>query len=98
MLSGEYDVFLCYSECASTQGKLKSLPDHGGNRTREVSFDIETAAGEIYNYLKKALLRQVGIENFDVLLIFRRSVFARNVEVPNCSFVQRKSKCTLVQD
>ena len=26
----------CYSECASTPGKLKSLPDHGGNRTRDL--------------------------------------------------------------
>ena len=25
----------CYSECASTPGKLRSLPDHGGNRTRD---------------------------------------------------------------
>jgi hypothetical protein len=26
----------CYSECASTPGKLKSLPDHSGNRTRDL--------------------------------------------------------------
>jgi hypothetical protein len=25
----------CYSECASTPGNLKSLPDHGGNQTRD---------------------------------------------------------------
>jgi hypothetical protein len=35
MYSGEYDV--CgFSECASTPGKLKSLPDHGGNRNRDL--------------------------------------------------------------
>ena len=27
---------ICYSECASTPGRLKSLPDHGGNRTRDL--------------------------------------------------------------
>ena len=26
----------CYSECASTPGKLITLPDHGGNRTRDL--------------------------------------------------------------
>ena len=26
----------CYSVCASTPGKLKILPDHGGNRTRDL--------------------------------------------------------------
>jgi hypothetical protein len=26
----------CYSECASTPGKLKSLLGHGGNRTRDL--------------------------------------------------------------
>ena len=30
MYSGEYD------ECGSTPGKLKSLPDHGGNRTHDL--------------------------------------------------------------
>ncbi len=28
----------CYSECISTPGKLKNLPDHGGNRTRDLWF------------------------------------------------------------
>jgi hypothetical protein len=27
-----------YSECASTPGKLKSLPDHGGNQSRSPSL------------------------------------------------------------
>ena len=37
MYSGEYDVCdICYSECASTPGKLKSLLGHGGNRTRDI--------------------------------------------------------------
>ena len=34
MYSGEYDV--CGAVCASTPGKLKILPDHGGNRTRNL--------------------------------------------------------------
>ena len=28
----------CYSECIYTPGKLKNLPDHGGNRTRDLWF------------------------------------------------------------
>ena len=28
----------CYSECISTLDKLKNLPDHGGNRTRDLWF------------------------------------------------------------
>ena len=27
---------ICYTECISTPGKLKSLPDHGGNQTCDV--------------------------------------------------------------
>ena len=30
----------CYSECISTLGKLKNLPDHGGNRTRDLWFPM----------------------------------------------------------
>ena len=33
MYSGEYGFVVLLSESASTQGKLKSLPDQGGNRT-----------------------------------------------------------------
>jgi hypothetical protein len=29
-------MFWCYSECVSTLGRLKSLPDHGGNRTHDL--------------------------------------------------------------
>ena len=37
MYSGEYDVCAwSYFECACTPGKLKSLPDHGGNRIRDL--------------------------------------------------------------
>ena len=36
MHSGEYDVCDVTLECASTPGKLKSLPDNGGNRTRDL--------------------------------------------------------------
>ena len=28
----------CYSECISTPGKLKNLPDHGGNQTHDIWF------------------------------------------------------------
>jgi hypothetical protein len=28
--------FWCHSECISTPGRLKSLPDHGGNRSRDL--------------------------------------------------------------
>ncbi len=28
----------CYFECISTPGKLKNLPDHGGNQTRDLWF------------------------------------------------------------
>ena len=28
----------CYSECISTPGKLKNLPDHGGNRTHDLKW------------------------------------------------------------
>ena len=28
----------CYSECIYTPGKLKNLPDHSGNRTRDLWF------------------------------------------------------------
>ena len=28
--------FLCYSESMSTPGKLKNMPDHGGNRTYDL--------------------------------------------------------------
>ena len=31
-------VLWCYSECISTPGKLKNLPDHSGNRTRDLWF------------------------------------------------------------
>ena len=33
--SGEYDVSDVTLECISTPGRLKSLPDHCGNRTRD---------------------------------------------------------------
>ena len=32
----EVDICDVTFECASTPGKLKSLPDHGGNRTRDL--------------------------------------------------------------
>jgi hypothetical protein len=35
-------VVLLY-ECASTPGKLKSLRDHGGNRTRDPSWSDKSA-------------------------------------------------------
>ncbi len=31
-------VSWCYSECISTPGKLKNLPDHRGNRTHDLWF------------------------------------------------------------
>ena len=31
-----YLLFVMLVECASTPGKLKSLPDHGGNQTRNL--------------------------------------------------------------
>jgi hypothetical protein len=35
-------MLLCYSEWASTPGKLKVFPDHGGNRTCDL-WDITSA-------------------------------------------------------
>ena len=36
MYSGEYDVCNTTLSVYPRQGKLKSLPDHGGNRTRDL--------------------------------------------------------------
>ena len=34
--SGKYNVSDVTLECVSTPGRLKRLPDHGGNRTRDL--------------------------------------------------------------
>ena len=41
MYSGEYDVCGVTQSMHSTPGKLKGLPDHGGNRTRDL-WDTNT--------------------------------------------------------
>ena len=39
MYSGEYNVFLCYSKCISTPGRLKL--DHRGSRTRDLGILVK---------------------------------------------------------
>jgi hypothetical protein len=57
--SGEYEwCFWCYSECASTPVKLKSLLDHGGNRTCDL-WDISLST-ELRELLEPTWPRSSG--------------------------------------
>ena len=43
---------LCYSECASTPGKLKSPAGHGGNRTRDTALPVSYEVKSVRDHAK----------------------------------------------
>jgi hypothetical protein len=92
----------CYSECASTPGKLKSLLGHGGNRTRDlwdtIVFSLPGVDATFQGYYFSAcpvwMHTQSNIANImSLLCTFDDNQLAIilyatiNIILSNCSFV-----------
>ena len=67
----------CYSECISTPGKLKNLPDHSGNRTRDLWFaspmlcqlSYEVKSVRVCDISELSLVPSISLQSSNVSLL-----------------------------